>query len=163
MKTWAKSWQTPWPRAKASTALVPVLVASISKRMRSRIAVHQGMHQAEPVAAGASGDVAGEIADQRIGGGECGVAQIKHGRKALHLTAEHAGGVDGLDAALGDDGQLAIGPSSVNSCIRLPKASLDGSRRQSRSMSMRQAAMYCPLWPRGSRRSTSIARLAGVA
>ena len=52
----------------------------------------------------------GEVADRRIGRGERGIAQIEHRREALDLAAEHAGGVVGLDAALGDDGQFADRP-----------------------------------------------------
>ena len=72
--------------------------------------LHEGVHQAEPVAAGLCRDLAGEIADHRIGRGQRRVAQIEDRRKALDLAAEHAGGVDGLDAALGDDGQLLDRP-----------------------------------------------------
>ena len=67
--------------------------------------LHEGVHQAEPVAAGLAGDLAGEIAEHRVGGGQRRVAQIEDGRKAFDLAAEHAGGIDGLDAAFGGDGQ----------------------------------------------------------
>ena len=120
------------------------------------------MQEVEYVATGNVVVRGGEAGDIRIGGGECGGAQIEARREALDDAAHDALRVAGLDLALDRHGKLAEWALGSEHMGDVAESVLVLIEPAIRGTSMRQRATYWPSWLRGVNRSIWITLVAGV-